>query len=85
MPSFSSEGWSGVATASVLGVLVVAALAFAVVGYVEWSSDANLAQFMSRSTTAVAVASSTSILPLKGRTGCGQANKSLPSLALPLE
>ncbi|UFX48836.1 hypothetical protein HAP47_0020095 [Bradyrhizobium sp. 41S5] len=84
MPSFSSENWSGVATASVLGILVVA-LAFAVVGYVEWSSDANLAQFMSRSTTAVAVASSTSILPLKGRTGCGQANKSLPSLALPLE
>ncbi|MCC8972380.1 hypothetical protein [Bradyrhizobium brasilense] len=85
MPLFNSESWSGTATASVVGILIVTALAFAVVGYVEWSSDANLAQFMNRSTTAVAMASSTPILPLKGRTGCGQVNKSLQSLILPLE
>ncbi|WP_316399293.1 hypothetical protein [Bradyrhizobium sp. 33ap4] len=45
MPLFNSESWSGTATASVVGILIVTALAFAVVGYVEWSSDANLAQF----------------------------------------
>jgi hypothetical protein len=78
MPSFSSGGWSGVATASVVGILVVAALAFAVVGYVEWSSDANLAHFVSRATE-VAAATSAPDLPRKGRTGCPQGNKLLPS------
>lgn len=84
MPSFSSESWSGVTTASVVGILVVAALAFAVVGYVEWSSDANLAHFMSR-TTEVAAATSAPVLPLRQRTGCPQGNKVLPSMVSPLD
>ncbi|MCC8939335.1 hypothetical protein H8A99_23380 [Bradyrhizobium sp. Arg68] len=83
MPFFSSQSWSGTAATSVLGILVVVALVFAVVRYVEWSSDANLAAFASQTDVAAAVA--TPILPLNGRTGCGQGNKSLPALSLPLE
>ncbi|UGY14401.1 hypothetical protein HAP48_0038555 [Bradyrhizobium septentrionale] len=78
MPLFGNKNWSGIAAASVAGVLVVAVIAFAVVGYVEWSSDANLAQFMGR-TTEVAAAT----LPPKGRTGCEQ--KSPSALSLPLD
>ena len=78
MPLFSSENWSRTAAASVAGVLIVAVLAFAVVGYVERSSDANLDQFMGRTTEAAAVT-----LPLKGRTGCEQ--KSPSALSLPLD
>lgn len=78
MPLFSSEKWSGTAAASVCGVLIVAALGSVIVGYMEWSSDTNLARFMGR-TTEVAAAT----LPLKGRTGCEQ--KSPVALTLPLE
>lgn len=78
MPLFSNENWSGTAAASMCGVLIVAALGSALVGYVEWSSDANLAQFIGR-TTEVAAAK----LPLRGRTGCEQ--KSTTALSLPLE
>ncbi|MCC8952894.1 hypothetical protein H8B02_05270 [Bradyrhizobium sp. Pear77] len=82
MPFFSSQSWSATAGASVLSMLIVGAVAFAAVRYVEWSSDANLARFMSQAEAATAV--SVPILPVKGRTGCEQSN--MPSvLSMPLE
>ena len=84
MPVFSSKNWLGIAAASVAEVLVVAVLAFAVVAYVEWSSDANLAHFMNR-TTEAAAATSAPVLPPKGQTGCPQGKKQLPSTLSPLD
>ncbi|SDF33210.1 hypothetical protein SAMN05216337_105166 [Bradyrhizobium brasilense] len=82
MPLISSESWPGTA-ASIAGIFIVVGLGFGTVRYVEWSSDANLARFMSR--TEVVEAASISILPLKGRTGCEQGNQSPSALSLPLE
>ena len=48
MPLFNSQiGWSGIGTTVVVELLILLALAFAVVGYVEWSSDAAVAEFLS--------------------------------------
>ncbi|WP_050421409.1 hypothetical protein [Bradyrhizobium tropiciagri] len=82
MPLLSSGSWSSAAATSMLGILIVVAVVLAVVLYVGWSSDANLAQFMSRP---MAAAASTSVLPVRGRSGCGRADKPLPALSLPLE
>lgn len=84
MPFFSSQSLSATAAALVLSVLSVGAVAFAAVGYVEWSSNVNLAQFMSLKSE-VAVAASDPALSLKGRTGCPQGNKMLPSTLAPLD
>ncbi|NEU95333.1 hypothetical protein [Bradyrhizobium uaiense] len=81
MPFFSSQSLSAAAAASVLGILIVGAIAVGVGGYVEWSSGVNLTHFMSRT----AADESTLSLPPKGRTGCEQGNKPLPALSLPLE
>ncbi|MCP1831567.1 MULTISPECIES: hypothetical protein [Bradyrhizobium] len=81
MPFFKSQSWSATAAASVVSIVIVAAVAFAVVGYVEWSSDVNLTHFMGET----AADASTPSLPPKGRTGCEQGNKPLPTLSLPLE
>lgn len=82
MPSISSESWSGTA-ASVTSIFIVVGLAFGTVRYLEWSSDSNLTRFISR--TEVVEAVSIPILPLKGRTGCEQGNKSPSAFSLPLE
>jgi len=54
MPSFNSQHqndrgirWRGIATTAMVELLVLFVFALAVVRYVEWSSDANLAEFMS--------------------------------------
>jgi len=54
MPLFNSQHqndrgirWRGIAATAMVELLVLFALAFAVVRYVEWSSAANLAEFMS--------------------------------------
>ena len=54
MPLFNSQHqndrgirWRGIAAAAMVELLVLFALAFAVVRYVEWSSAVNLAEFMS--------------------------------------
>jgi hypothetical protein len=39
--------WRGIAATAMVELLVLFALAFAVVRYVEWSSAVNLAEFMS--------------------------------------
>ena len=54
MPLFNSQNqnvrgirWQGIVATAVIELLVLLALAFAVVRYVEWSSDAAQAEFMS--------------------------------------
>jgi len=54
MPLFNSQHhndcgirWRGIATTVVVELLVLLALTFAVVRYVEWSSDTAQAEFMS--------------------------------------
>ena len=43
MPLFNSQfGWPEIGTTAVVELLILLALAFAVVGYVEWSSDATV-------------------------------------------
>ena len=39
--------WRGIAVTAMIEILVLFVFAFAVVRYVEWSSDANQAEFMS--------------------------------------
>jgi hypothetical protein len=54
MPLFNSQHqndrgirWRGIAATAMVELLVLFAVAFAVVRYVEWSSAANFAEFMS--------------------------------------
>jgi len=48
MPLFNSRSrWRGIATTVVVELLILLALAYAAVRYVEWSSDAAVAEFMS--------------------------------------
>ena len=52
MPLFNSQfGWRGIGSTVVVELLILLALAFAVVGYVEWSSDTAVVQFMSAATS----------------------------------
>jgi hypothetical protein len=82
MPLFKSQQqhdrgirWFGTAATMAAELLVLFALAFAVVRYVEWSSDAAQAEFI-RSTKSLVPdpnhsgEESSSIQPLKGRTAC---------------
>ena len=80
MPLFNSQNqnvrgvrWRGIVATAVVEILVLLALAFAVVRYVEWSSDAAQAEFMSATKSSDPNHSrqfSTPIQSLKGRTGC---------------
>ncbi|MGF6309094.1 hypothetical protein ABIB82_002853 [Bradyrhizobium sp. i1.8.4] len=74
----SSQNWGGTSAKLAVALLVTLVLGFALVHYVEWSSNARFAEFID-----VADASAP-ILPHKGRTGCEQGNKSLPSELQPL-
>jgi hypothetical protein len=54
MTSFNSQrqsnrgiSWSGIIRTLLVQILVLLALAFAVVRYLEWSSETNQAEFMS--------------------------------------
>ena len=60
MPSFNSKHqndrgvrWWGIAATAMVELLVLFVFAFAVVRYVEWSSDANQAEFHERPILAV--------------------------------
>jgi hypothetical protein len=76
MPLFNSQiHWRGIGTTVVVELLVLLALAFAVVRYVEWSSDAAQAEFMSATKPSASDPNhsgefSTASQPLKGRTDC---------------
>ena len=63
MPLFNSQHlsgrgmrWLGTAATAVVELLVVVVVGVAVVRYLEWSSDANLAEFMSAAKPSASVA-----------------------------
>ena len=82
MPLFISQNqtvrgirWRGIAGTVVVELLVLVAVGAAVVRYVEWSSDAALAEFMSATEPSASVAShsgefSTPVQALKVRADC---------------
>jgi hypothetical protein len=91
MPLFNSQiQWRGIGTTVAVVLLTLLALAFAVVGYVEWSSNAAIAQFMraAESSASDPNHSNESPAPIrspKGRTGCPQGKRSLPTELMPLQ
>lgn len=67
--------WRGIGNTVAVELLVLLALAFGVVRYVEWSSDAAQAEFMSATKPSASDPNhsgefSIATQPLKGRTGC---------------
>jgi hypothetical protein len=84
MPLFNSQG---IGTTVVVGLFAAVALAFAVVSYVEWSSDAAVAEFMtatSVSDTDHTNEASTPVQSDAGPSGCPVGKKKLPTQAVPL-
>ena len=87
MPLFNKQlPWQGIGATV---TLILVALAFAVVGYAEWSSDAAVAQFLNATNSSAfdpnySNEASTPIQPLKGRTGCPVGKRSLPTQLMPL-
>jgi hypothetical protein len=68
-------GWLAIAVTVVVELLVLLALAFAVVRYVEWSSDAAQTEFMRATKPSASDLNHsgeflTPIQALKGRAGC---------------
>jgi hypothetical protein len=76
MPLFNSQiRWRAIATTVAVELLVLLALAFAVVRYVEWSSDAAQSEFMSAAKLSASDPNhsgefSTAVQPLKRRASC---------------
>jgi hypothetical protein len=82
MPLFNSQQpndrgtlWWRAAVTGVVELLVLLALGFAVVRYLEWSSDAAQAEFMSATKSSASDPGrsgefSTPVHALKGRAGC---------------
>jgi hypothetical protein len=90
MPLFNSQiRWRGIGTTVAVVLLTLLVLGFAVVSYVEWSSTVAVAEFM-RATEASASdpnhsnKSPAPIQSLKGRTGCPQGKRPLPTELVPL-
>ena len=89
MPLFNSQiHWQGIGTTVAVVLFALLVLAFAVVSYVEWSSNASVAEFMS-ATEASASDPTIPTIPapiqsLKGRTGCPQGKRPLPTELVPL-
>ena len=90
MPLLNSQiHWRGIGTTVAVVLLTLLALAFAVVGYVEWSSNAAVAEFMSATASSASDPNHSNESPapiqsLKGRTGCPQGKRSLPTQLMPL-
>ena len=81
MPLFNSQiHWQGIGTTVAVVLLTLLTLAFAVVGYVEWSSNAAVAEFMSATKSSASDPNHS----LKGPTGCPQGKRSLPTQLMPL-
>ena len=80
MPLFDSRG---LGTTVVVDLFILFALAFAVVAYVEWSSGAAVAKFMS-ATESSAEQSSAPVQTQIGRTGCPVGKRELPTHLIPL-
>ena len=90
MPLFSSQiRWRGIGTTVAVVLLTLLVLAFAIVSYVEWSSNAAVAEFMSATEASASDPSHSNESPapiqsLKGRTGCPQGKRPLPTELMPL-
>jgi hypothetical protein len=89
MPLFDSQiHWRGIGTTVAVALLALLVLAFAVVSYVEWSSNAAVAAFMSATEASASEpnhsnGSPAPIQSLKGRTGCPQGKRPLPTELMP--
>lgn len=90
MPIFSSQiHWQGIGATVAVVPLTLFVLAFAVVGYVEWSSNVAVAEFMSAIEASASDPnhsneSPTAIQSLKGQTGCPRGKRPLPTELVPL-
>ena len=90
MPLFNGQiHWPGIGTTVAVVLLTLLALAFAVVSYVEWSSNTAVAEFMSATESSASDPNHSSESPaprqsLKDRTGCRQGKRSLPTELMPL-
>ncbi len=90
MPLFNSQiHWQGMGTTVAVGLLTLLVLGFAVVSYVEWSSNAAVTEFISAAEASASDPnqsneSPASIQSLKGRTGCPQGKRPLPTELMPL-
>ena len=84
MPPFNNQlHWQGIVATT---ALILVALAFAVVGYAEWSSEAAFDQFLNASTPSESDLHqsgepSTPIQSPKGRTSCYQSKGARPAAA----
>ncbi|KRQ93727.1 hypothetical protein CQ10_11430 [Bradyrhizobium valentinum] len=81
--------WGGMGTTMVVALLTLLALVFAVVSYVEWSSNAAVAEFMSAIESSASDPNHSSdspvrIQPHNERTGCPKGKRSLPTQLMPL-
>lgn len=90
MPSFNGQiGWRGKGAPVAVVLLTSLALALAVVSYVESSSNAAVAEFMSATESSASDPNHSNESPapiqsLKGRTGCPQGKRPLPTGLMPL-
>jgi hypothetical protein len=90
MPLFDSQiRWQGIGSTVAVVLLTLLALTFAVGSYVEWSSNAAVAEFMSATGPSASDPnhsdeSRAQIQSLKGRTGCPQGKRPLPTELMPL-
>ncbi|WOH68724.1 hypothetical protein [Bradyrhizobium sp. BWA-3-5] len=80
----SNSQIQGLGTTVAVELLALLALAFAVVSYVEWSSNKAVAEFMSASDPNQSAGSSAPVQPANGRTGCPKGKKVLPTQLAPL-
>ena len=81
-----ADSGAGVATV-VVGLLTIFAVAVAVDGYVEWSSDAALAKFMSAANVSASGTNNPSSFANQsdtGSTGCPVGKRKLPTQVRPL-
>ena len=90
MPLFNSQiHWRGIGATVAVVLLTSLALALAIVSYLEWSSNAAVAEFMSATEASAFDPNHSNESPaptqsLKGRTGCPQGKRSLPAELMPL-
>jgi hypothetical protein len=90
MPLFNSQiHWRGIGTTVVVELLVLFALAFGVVSYVEWSSNAAVTEFVSATKSSASDSNHSNEPPAqirspKGGTGCPLGKRSPPTQLMPL-
>ena len=83
LSSNSQIHWQEFGTTVVVELFTLLALAFAVVSYVEWSSNKAVAEFMSAFDPNQS-AGSAPVQPDNGRTGCPKGKRVLPTQLVPL-